>query len=105
MACHCYIAKQAHDCEAACSILLNIFKPLTEILTHLPAFSAAPMLVMQILPTIQEENDGVMSWEMIVQSTFWANYLLPNSPYCMNYISGERLKEKIEVDHSWEWKG
>ena len=21
------------------------------------------------------------------------------------YISGERLKEKIEVDHSWEWKG
>ena len=21
------------------------------------------------------------------------------------YISGERLKEKIEVDHSWEWQG
>ena len=26
--------------------------------------------------------------------------------YCHTvwYISGERLKEKIEVDHSWEWK-
>ena len=59
---------------------------------------------MQILPTIQEENDWAMQWEIIVQSTFvWANYLLPNSPVW--YISGERLKEKIDVDHSWQWKG
>ena len=38
---------------------------------------------------------------MIVQSTFvWANYLLPNSPYCnVWFIFGARLKEKIEVDH------
>ena len=53
---------------------------------------------MQILPTIQEENDWVMQWEMIVQSTFiWANYLLPNSPYCMVYLWWETERE------NWSW--
>ena len=53
---------------------------------------------MQILPTIQEENDWVMKWEMIVQSTFiWANYLLPNSPYCMIYLWWETERE------NWSW--
>ena len=56
---------------------------------------------MQILPTIQEENDWVMQWEMIVQSTFIYCQIL----HTVRYISGERLKEKIEVDQSWEWKG
>ena len=39
---------------------------------------------------------------MIVQSTF-----IEQTIYCqiLHDISGERLKEKIEVDHSWEWKG
>ena len=48
-----------------------------------------PKLIMQILPTIliQEENDWVMLREMIVQSTLtWANYISPNSPYCMIYL-------------------
>ena len=53
---------------------------------------------MQILPPIQEKNDWVMSWEIIVQSTFiWANYLLPNSPYCMLYLWGETERE------NWSW--
>ena len=31
---------------------------------------------------------------------------LSNDKFSILYdISGERLKEKIEVDHSWEWKG
>ena len=57
-----------------------------------------PNLIMQILPTIQEENDWVMQWEMIVQSTFiWANYLLPNSPYCMIYLWWVTERE------NWSW--
>ena len=39
-----------------------------------------------------------MKWEMIVQSTFiWANYLLPNSPYCMIYLWWETERE------NWSW--
>ena len=35
---------------------------------------------------------------MIVQSTFtWANYLLPNSPYCMIYLWWETERE------NWSW--
>ena len=46
----------------------------------------------------EEENDWVMEWEMIVQSTFiWANYLMPNSPYCMIYLWWETERE------NWSW--
>ena len=31
---------------------------------------------------------------------------LSNAKFSILYdVSGERLEEKIEVDHSWEWKG
>ena len=76
MACHCYIAKQAHDCEAACSILLNIFKPLTEILTHLPAFSAAPVLVMQISQPFKKK---MMEW---CREKLLFNQLFEQTIYC-----------------------
>ena len=58
--------------------------------------------IIQILPTIQEDNIRVMWWELIVQSAFiWhlARYQLPNSPYYDIYQVRE-WKEKIEVDHS-----
>ena len=49
---------------------------------------------MQILWNIHIGNVWVMLWEMIVQSTFiWANYLLPNSPYCMIYLWWETERE------------
>ena len=35
-----------------------------------PGLTFNPKLIIQILPTIQEEDDWVMYWEMIVQSTF-----------------------------------
>ena len=39
---------------------------------------------------------------MIVQSTFiWANYLLPNSPYCMIYLWWETERE----NHGWSLLG
>ena len=43
---------------------------------------------------------------MIVQSTFiWANHIYLQILRTVCYISGERLKENIEVDLSYEWKG
>ena len=59
---------------------------------------------MQILPTIQEENVGCSEKWLFNQLSF------EQTIYCQIlhtvwFISGERLKEKIEVDHSWELKG
>ena len=43
-----------------------------------------------------------MLWELVVQS---ASYQMAKFSILYDIVSGERLKEKIEVDHSWEWKG
>ena len=64
-----------------------------------------PKLIMQILPTIEED---MIEW---CSEKWLFNQLSPEHTICCQilhtvwYISGERLKEKIEVDHSWEWKG
>ena len=42
---------------------------------------------------------------MIVQSTFiWANYLLPNSPYCMIYLWWENERENWSWSLSTHWQ-
>ena len=62
---------------------------------------------MQILPTIQEENDWVMysSEKLLFNQLSSEQTIYCEVLHTVWYISGESLKEKIEVDHSWEWKG
>ena len=64
-----------------------------------------PKLIMQVLPTIREENDWVRGSEKLFNQLSSEQTIYCQILHTVWYISGERLEEKIEVDHSWEWKG
>ena len=51
---------------------------------------------MHILPSIREENDWVM---YVVRNNCSEQTIYYQILHTVWYISGERLKEKIEVDH------
>ena len=63
-----------------------------------------PKLIMQILPTIQEETIEWCSEKWLFNQLSSEQTIYCQILHTVWYISGERLKEKIEVDHSWQWR-